>query len=303
MMIWIRSVVLSAKHIISSFNTVFIGNKLVGYAKVCNNNRFHKLFNLWYAIVLTSLLSPSPAGWKNIEPQENNLQKVEVIDKQNILDNIERRTWVKLPNIYVNFVQNFISTNRVLKDTLNARFTEDFIVEQMKNNWWINKQNQLLFVWDAIYEQITKANFYEWEDGDEQRLNEFEHALDYIEACWKKYKHDMHVYLKQRIAEARQQSADYDRRIAEARQQSAEAIKKTMRLDSMWIKRMVEFYEIYTRNPNVVKQEEIDFSKEATKKVIAQCKKYWIDYRAILLKEVWWDQRKVDAILKFYGVE
>jgi hypothetical protein len=42
--------------------------------------------------------------------------------------------------------------------------------------------------------------------------------------------------------------------------------------------------------------------KKSTKEFIADCKKRDIDYRAILLKEVW-DKKRVDAILKFYGVE
>ena len=65
---------------------------------------------------------------------------------------------------------------------------------------------------------------------------------------------------------------------------------------------MIEFYEIYIRSSSTVKKEDIDFAKKSTKTIIDDCKKYWIDYRAILLKEVW-DEKKVDEILKFYGVE
>ena len=42
--------------------------------------------------------------------------------------------------------------------------------------------------------------------------------------------------------------------------------------------------------------------KKRTKEVISECKKYRINYRAILLEELG-DAKKVDAILKFYGVE
>ena len=65
---------------------------------------------------------------------------------------------------------------------------------------------------------------------------------------------------------------------------------------------MQEFYDIYIRNPDIVKKEEIDFMKKSAKEIIASCKKHWIDYRDILLKEVW-DKKKVDEILKFYGIE
>ena len=76
-----------------------------------------------------------------------------------------------------------------------------------------------------------------------------------------------------------------------------------MQQDSIRLKKsMIEFYEIYITNPKVVKKGDIDFAKESTKTIIGDCKKYWVDYKAILLKEVW-DMKKVDAILKFYGVE
>ena len=58
-----------------------------------------------------------------------------------------------------------------------------------------------------------------------------------------------------RIAEARQQSADYDRRIAEARQQSAEAL--TSSLDNL-----VRFYNRYKKDPSTIKDEELTRRKE-----------------------------------------
>ena len=48
-----------------------------------------------------------------------------------------------------------------------------------------------------------------------------------------------------------------------------------MKLDSIRIgNNLKEFYETYTRNPNIVKQEEIDFMKKRTKEVFSECKKY-----------------------------
>ena len=64
---------------------------------------------------------------------------------------------------------------------------------------------------------------------------------------------------------------------------------------------MAEFYVTYTTHPNIVKQDELDFMKESTIKIINQCKEYRIDYRTILLKETR-DGKKVEAILKFYGI-
>ena len=231
----------------------------------------------------------------------NSYNSVEVLADSDIVSNIERKTWVTLPKLYADKIKNFVKNSKVVEGNW-AKFTEDFIVNQMKSNWWISKQNQLLFIWDAIYEQITKNNFYDWEDWDSNRLSEFENAMDLIENCWKKYKEWFTSYMKQRSAEADKRSAEADKRSAEADKRSAEADNENLRLDSLWIKHMIEFYNIYTRSPNTAKQDEINFMKKSTQEVIADCKKHGIDHRAILMKEVW-DKKKVDEILKFYGVE
>ena len=62
---------------------------------------------------------------------------------------------------------------------------------------------------------------------------------------------------------------------ANAQQRSADAQQKAMKLDSLRLKEdMLKFYNIYTRNPKIIKKEEIDFMKESTKECITQCKKY-----------------------------
>ena len=92
---------------------------------------------------------------------------------------------------------------------------------------------------------------------------------------------------RQQSAEAQQQSAEAQQRSANAQQRSADAIKEIMKQDSIRLKKsMIEFYEIYFRSPSTVKKEDVYFAQESTKKVIADCKKRDIDYRAILLKEV-----------------
>ena len=100
-----------------------------------------------------------------------------------------------------------------------------------------------------------------------------------------------------------QRSADAQQRSANAQQRSADAVKEIMKQDSTRVKeRMTEFYDLYIQNPNNIKQDDLNFMKKSTKEFIADCKKHWINYRAILQKKVW-DKKKVDEILKFYGIE
>ena len=255
-----------------------------------NLDKSRRWNKLPYTLLLVSLLSlNNPAKARTLDTYNFSQQGVEVLADSGIVSNIERKTWTVLPRLYADKIKNFVKNSKVIEGS-EAKFTEDFIVNQMKSNWWISKQNQLLFIWDAVYEQITKNNFYDWEDWDSNRLSEFENAMDSIENCWKKYKEWFTLYMRQRSAEA-------DRR-------SAEADKEIIRQDSIRVKeRMIEFYNIYTQNPNNIKQDDLIFMKKSTKEFISDCKKHNINFRAILLKEVWWNANKVDKILKFYGVE
>ena len=218
------------------------------------------------------------------------------VSAQDLVDRVSQAVGVELPSEYQGKVKEFVRTDKVMVKESAAAFTDQYIQEQMKANWGIDRQNQLLFIWDAIYEQVTKKNFYDGEDGNKQRLADFEEAMDNIEACGKKYKQDFIAYMQQRSAEAQQRSA-------EAQQRSAEAIKEIMKQDTIWlINSMTQFYDVYKRNPAIVKQEDISWAKECTRKIISDCNKRNIDYRAILRKELG-DEQKVKDLLKFYGIE
>ena len=260
------------------------------------SNKSSRWNKLPYTLLLVSLLSlNNPTEAKTLDTYNFNQQNVEVLADSGIVTNIERRTWIILPKIYTDKIKNFVKNSKVV-DGLGAEFTENFIVNQMKFDWWISKQNQLLFIWDAVYEQITKKNFYDWEDWDNNRLSEYENAMDSIEGCWKKYKEWFTSYMKQQSAEARQQSA-------EARQQSAEARQQSIEITNDWLKQITRYYNLCKNNPAAINNKELEETKKYAKHVIKNCKEYWIDYRTILLKEVWWDTKKVDKILKFYGIE
>ena len=247
-----------------------------------NGTKNHSWKNLGYALMITTLLNlNNPVEAKNYTTIDNHKPNIEVIDTPNIINNIEKRTWVTLPNEYNSKLKTFVESNEVMRSKNWVKFTEDFIVNQMKSDWWIDRQNQLLFIWSAVYEQTTWEYFYDWSDGNDNRLEEFSNVMDKVEKCWKEYVIWINTYME-RI--------------------SAEADRDIMQKDTLWLKEMIDFYSLYIKNPNNIKKEEIERSKELLKRVIPDCKKYWIDYRAILLKEVW-DRKKVDEMLRFYGVE
>lgn len=212
---------------------------------------------------------------------------------EDIVDRLDKALGVTLPDGYRQKVKDFVHTNNVMKDKDAAQFTEQFILEEMKKDWKISRQNQLLFIWHSIYYQITDRNLYDvgGTDDNEKRIEEFNSKgiTIRIRASGSKYKLSCITYMEERSAEAARRSA--------------EAIKHIMSQDTIWVKeRMPEFYDLYKRNPVNIKQVDLTFMIESTKDFIAQCKEYNIDYRAILLKELG-DKKKVDELLKFYGVE
>ena len=201
--------------------------------------------------------------------------------QEDIVNRLDKALGVTLPSEYKSKVKAFVQGSKVLEG-LGVIPTEKFIKEQMKENWGINKQNQLLFIWDAIYEQITKKNFYDGEDGNKQRLEDFEKVMDNIETCGKKYKQDYTTYMQQRSVEA-------DRRSVEALTSS--------------LGNMVWFYNRYkNENLPIITAEEKKCWDDKAKKVIEGCRELNLDYKAILHKELG-DKKKVEDMLKFYGAE
>jgi hypothetical protein len=199
---------------------------------------------------------------------------------KDIVDRLNTSLGISLPSQYQTTVKNFVKNSKILSDKDAQTFTEQFIKDQMKTGWGINKQNQLLFVWDAVYGQIlNNKQLYTGEDGNQTRLNEFEKVMEKAEACGKKYNEGFKAYMRQRSAEAQQSSAEAKKEI----------IKTTHRR----LEQLIEFYNLYMKNPNSVKQEDKNWMKENAKNIIQRCKQYNIDYKSKLSPEV----------LKFYGIE
>lgn len=217
--------------------------------------------------------------------------------QEDIVDRLDKALGVTLPSEYRSKVKEFVVNDTIMRTRSATQYTEEFIKDEMKKDWGISKQNQLLFMWSKIYGGISQAKLYNLlDDENTARRNEYKKALRPIADFYMEYETGFKAYMEEK-------SAEYERQSAEARRQSAEAVKVIVKQDSIWVKeRMVEFYDIYTQNPNIIKQDDLSFMKESTIGFIADCKKFNIDYRAILLKELG-DKKKVEELLKFYGVE
>ena len=192
---------------------------------------------------------------------------------------------LKLPTVYQNKLDDFLTNNNVMKDEWTRTFTTNFVEKEMETDRWISKENQLLFIRHAIYKQVTDQDLYDWQDGNQKIAEDFNNrgVNIRIRACWQKYRNWALAYMNQRSAEARQQSAEARQQSAEARQQSINALNKA--LDGV-----IDFYNSYQISPDPTRLESF---KPKVKELISRCKDLWIDYKAKLSPEM----------LKFYGVE
>ena len=209
-----------------------------------------------------------------------------------IVTNVEKRTWVKIPNEYTEKLNNFVATNEVMKSRNWVKFTEDFIVNEMQNNWGINKENQLLFIRSAVYKQITNKDLYDWSDWNDERLWEFMKVVSNVKKCWKDYVNWFNTYMQQRSAEADRRSAEADRRSADARQNTIEYINKS-------IDAIIDFYNSYKFSPD---SKRLESFKSKAQEFVALCNKDWFDYKALLLKKLW-DEKKLNDLLNLFEIE
>lgn len=217
-----------------------------------------------------------------------------------IIDRLDATLGVSLPSEYKANIRGNEKMQRVIKSKSGSEYTEGFIKEQMNSSWGINNQNQLIFVWSAVYKQITDEDLYDGSDGDDNRVDDFAEVVDRWEACGNKYAEGFNKYMEQKSAEAKQRSAEYDRRSAEADRRSAEYDRRIAEYDkeitkktSSRLENLVKFYSLYKKDPKTVYPDEIARMKVSAKEIVQDCKEYNIDYKKELTPE----------ILKFYGIE
>ena len=225
------------------------------------------------------------------------LPPTHTLAQETIVDRLDKKLDVKLPNDYETKVKEFLDTcfwnvkskdNNTMRDikTRMQNFTEQFIVEQMKNDWGIDRQNQLLFIWDKIICIIIGKSNNVLFDGNTKRQQDFKKAVSHVRNCREKYKEGIMPLVNE-------VNAEYDRRIAEAQQRSAEAQQRGAEAITSSLDNLVWFYNRYKKDPSTILEGEIKQWKELCKKVVSRCKEENIDYKAKLSKDM----------LKFYGIE
>ena len=200
-----------------------------------------------------------------------------------IVDRLNATLGVRLPAEYEVKVKEFAANDTIMRTRSATAFTEQFIIEQFKNDWGIDRQNQLLFMWSKIYGGISQKKLYNWLDDDnKERSSEYKKCLKNISEFYEGYKKGFKEYMEQKSAEAKRQSAEAKRQSAEAKQEPIAYIYHTL------------YYMIYSYSlHDFATDEEIKEMKEIGKNMIQLCNQYNIDYKSLFPLEV----------QKFYGIE
>ncbi|MBQ3625102.1 MAG: hypothetical protein II950_06755 [Prevotella sp.] len=207
-----------------------------------------------------------------------------------IVDRLNKALLVKLPAEFEAKVKEFAANDTIMRTRSATAFTEQFIIEQFKKDWGIDRQNQLLFIWSTIYSGITKKTLYDFLDDDnEARSDEYFNQLENINKFYESYKKGFKEYMEQK-------SAEYDRMIAEAKRQSAEALTSSLK-EVVWF-----FNRVHMKDKQAILPNEIEEAKNLALHIFTRCKELNINYEAILRNELG-DDKKVQELLKFYGVE
>ena len=213
----------------------------------------------------------------------------------NLLDKMNQRLALDIPTPYADKLRDFVSNSATLNLDVAANYTEGFIIKQMATDQGISKSNQYLFIWDRIYAVLSNNELYDGKDGDEKRYEEYEIAFDFVLSCEKEYKEN----LKEVLEREQQKAKEAEQKAKEAEQKAKEDVIKT---DKIGLEELANYYWKYKANPSLALDSEVQHVREIAKDIIKSCKKYDIDYRNHLLQYMK-DEKEVEALIKFYGIE
>lgn len=200
------------------------------------------------------------------------IRKAFTTNQKHFVDRVSEAVGVSLPEEYEAKVKGYVDQSKFLSleqgGASKRVWTKQFITQQMKTSWGIDSSNQLLFVWDAIYNQITKSNFYTNEDGNQKRRNDYDKVKSTIETCGKEY-------------------------VAYMRHKTIAEKQEIIRLIHGQLTLLTQSYNLYKQKPNAYKADELTRMRKDAQATIQECKKYNIDYKQELSPEV----------RQFYGME
>ncbi len=180
---------------------------------------------------------------------------IEQTVSQDILSKIQQRTWAELPDWYEEKVRSFSSQSILLKDEEISKITEDFIVERIWKNPWINQKNWNVFVITCLFQHISLEDIYDLQDWDKEREQEFKKVIPIL----------------------RDLSQEYEDRV----------VQRIVTLLYIKLSELEDFYISYKNHPQNVNQVDIDWARKLLRDLIPFCNAFGVDYTKKLSTTNW----------------
>lgn len=210
----------------------------------------------------------------------------QMLAQENLVDRLNKVLNLKLPDNYDAEAREFIEKYRICQDKNVIDYTEKFIVEQMKVDLGINKQDQYLFLLSECFAELTNDYLYYGGDGNDKRWDVYILLLDNnkLEQCRKEvYGNGLKAYLQQLSEEA-------DRRSEEAGKEAQETLNQIFD----------EVIKCFKLAPN---DKRLEVFKPNVNKVIETSKRYDFDYKAVIHK-IFGDETELEKeFLKYFEIE
>jgi len=208
----------TAKHLSFTASSLHFLQRKAFVLPLCSGRRRGLSFALLLAVLW---LVGIPVGAKSIttvSPQPNVVSAADT----SMVAYTEKKTCAKIPSAYKNKIDSVLKENLPvieLNGTNSWSFTTDFVIKEMKSDWGISKDNQLMFIWDNICKQLTGR--YACDNKDSNTLNDFRIAVKNVRSCGQRYKDGIMPFIEKQIAENKQQIAENKQQIAANEQQIA----------------------------------------------------------------------------------
>ena len=207
----------------------------------------------------------------------------QMLAQENLVDRLNKALNLKLPDNYDAEAREIIEKYRFFQDEDVIDYTEQFFVEQMKEDWGIDKQDQYLFLLDGCFKKCTRDGLYHGNDGNDKRLDNFLMVKGNYKQCREKYGEGVKAYLDQLSAEARKQSEEAGKEAQETLNQIFDEVIKCFKLA-----------------PN---DKRLEAFKPNVNKVIETSKRYDFDYKAVIHR-IFGDETELEKeFLKYFEIE
>ncbi|MBO4820370.1 MAG: hypothetical protein J5548_02775 [Prevotella sp.] len=220
------------------------------------------------------------------------LTPTQMLAQENLVDRLNKALNLKLPDNYYAEARKFIEKYKICQSKNVIDYTEKFIVEQMKEDMGINKQDQYLFLLSECFTELTNDYLYYGGDGNDKRYDDYLSLNEdnKWEQCREKYGNGLKAYLNQLSEEARKQSE-------EARKQSEEARKEAQETLNQIFDEVIKCFKLA---PN---DKRLEAFKPNVNKVIETSKRYDFDYKAVIHK-IFGDETELEKeFLKYFEIE